>query len=51
MFPWGRGLLNSFWAPNFWAIYAFADKFLSIILQKFYILDNSNKGTTTSGVV
>lgn len=52
LFPFQRGLIHSYWAPNIWALYAGLDKILSFLVKRgvlsFPIAENSN---TTNGLV
>ncbi|KAJ2498936.1 glycosyl transferase [Coemansia sp. RSA 1972] len=42
LFPFKRGLCHAFWAPNFWALYVFLDRVLS--LMRAEQLESSTRG-------
>ncbi|PRW44369.1 putative dolichyl pyrophosphate Glc1Man9 c2 alpha-1,3-glucosyltransferase [Chlorella sorokiniana] len=46
LFPFARGLCHAYWAPNVWALYAAADKVLSLALGR-----RGTTATMTGGLV
>ena len=52
LFPVERGLIHAYWAPNFWALYAAAEKVLSFFITRDDIGDEpSSVAAFTGGLV
>ncbi|XP_015119178.1 probable dolichyl pyrophosphate Glc1Man9GlcNAc2 alpha-1,3-glucosyltransferase [Diachasma alloeum] len=51
LFPFKRGLVHAYWAPNAWALYIGADKMLSLVWKRLGLPTTTKTAAMTGGLV